>query len=405
MRILLTLLLAFAIFSVDTQLHAQDVVITIKQGDKDAEKKPEVETNQKPPFKGTRPSVDMAILLDTSNSMDGLISQAKSQLWTLVQQFAKAKKAGKTPSLRVSVFEYGNTKLPASENYIRQVVGLTDDLDKVSEALFGLTTQGGDEYCGQVIDEAITRLDWSENSDAYKVIFIAGNEPFSQGPMDYKKSCARAIGEGVIVNTIHCGDRSQGVSGKWEDAAKMAEGEFMNIDQDRKVVTIKTPHDKILIELNGRLNKTYMWYGKAEVRRRYGLNQKEQDDNAFEAQGYSGLSQRANVKGSGMYSNIGRDLVDSYNSDKKVLSEIEEDELPEALANLPAEKRAEAVQAMAAERAQIQKEIAEASRLQSKYIAENTLPTVGEEGEFTLGDAMQEAVVDQLKESGFEIEK
>ena len=134
-------------------LFAQDVTITINKSDDSP--KVEVKKDIKPPFTGTRPAVDVAILLDTSNSMDGLISQAKSQLWTIVQQFANAEKAGKTPQLRVSVFEYGNSKLPASENYIRQVVQLTDDLDKVSEALFSLKTKGGDEYCGTVINDCL----------------------------------------------------------------------------------------------------------------------------------------------------------------------------------------------------------------------------------------------------------
>jgi hypothetical protein len=92
----------------------------------------------KPPFRGHRPTVDVALLLDTSNSMDGLINQAKSQLWTIVQQFAKAKRDGQTPVLRVALFEYGNLGLPAAEGYIRQVVPLTDDLDMLSECLFGL---------------------------------------------------------------------------------------------------------------------------------------------------------------------------------------------------------------------------------------------------------------------------
>jgi len=38
--------------------------------------------------------------------------------------------------LRVALLEYGNTRLPAAEGYLRQVVPLTDDLDKLSEALF-----------------------------------------------------------------------------------------------------------------------------------------------------------------------------------------------------------------------------------------------------------------------------
>ena len=70
------------------------VVITVERP------KP-VEQEAAVPFSGQRPAVDVAILLDTSNSMDGLINQAKSQLWTIVQQFAKAKKKGQTPVLRV----------------------------------------------------------------------------------------------------------------------------------------------------------------------------------------------------------------------------------------------------------------------------------------------------------------
>ena len=39
--------------------------------------------------------VQLAILLDTSGSMDGLIEQAKTQLWSIVNTFIKAKQAGK----------------------------------------------------------------------------------------------------------------------------------------------------------------------------------------------------------------------------------------------------------------------------------------------------------------------
>ena len=69
-------------------------------------------------------SVDVAILLDTSNAMDGLINQAKSQLWTIVQQFARAQKNNDTPLLRVALFEYGNTNLPAREGYLSDLQGI-----------------------------------------------------------------------------------------------------------------------------------------------------------------------------------------------------------------------------------------------------------------------------------------
>ena len=36
-------------------------------------------------------SIQIALLLDTSNSMDGLIDQAKSQLWSVVNEFIRYK--------------------------------------------------------------------------------------------------------------------------------------------------------------------------------------------------------------------------------------------------------------------------------------------------------------------------
>ena len=372
-----------------------EVVVTV-------EKKPAVELPAKSPFTGKRATVDVAILLDTSNSMDGLINQAKSQLWTIVQQFAKAKKNGQTPLLRVALFEYGNTRLPASEGYIRQVVPLIDDLDKLSQALFALTTNGGDEYCGQVIDEAIKRLDWSKEPDAYKAIFIAGNEPFTQGTVDYRKSCARAIQSGVIVNTVHCGNHGAGVSGMWQHGAQLAEGEFFNIDQDSAVVHIKCPQDKIILRLNAELNKTYLWYGKPEERGAYAANQLAQDSNAASV-GEGVAVGRAIVKSGKMYDNYARCLVDTYLEDESILTKVKEEELPEVLRVMTPEKRKEYLKQQSTRRAEVQKELAKLAKKREAYLAKEQSRRAQQTGQATLGEAVVTAIGKQLTESGFEI--
>jgi hypothetical protein len=353
----------------------------------------------KPPFAGKRAAVDVAILLDTSNSMDGLISQAKRQLWTIVGQFAKAKKDGQTPVLRVALFEYGNTRLPASEGYIRQVVPLTDDLDKLSEALFGLTTSGGDEYCGRVIDEAITRLDWSKERNGYKAIFIAGNEPFTQGSVDYRKACKRAIEHGVVVNTIHCGDNAVGVQGEWNVGAQLAEGEVFNIDQDRAVVQIECPQDEIIIRLNDDLNRTYLWFGAADVRRGYGENQIAQDQNAFRCP--SGTS-RFSAKASGCYQNIGRDLVDTIKEDAAILTKIKAEELPEPLQGKSITEQEAYVNEMSAKRGEVQQEINRLTAEREAYVSKERKRLAMETGDETLGDAVVAAIRRQIARSGFE---
>ena len=100
---------------------------------------------------------------------------------------------------------------------------LTTDLDRVSQELFALTTNGGAEYCGQVIEQASRDLAWSDSDNDLKAIFIAGNEPFTQGPVDYHKSVKNAVAGGITVNTIHCGSEQAGIDGKWKDGALLAE--------------------------------------------------------------------------------------------------------------------------------------------------------------------------------------
>ncbi len=246
------------------------------------------------------PVVQIALLLDTSNSMDGLINQAKGQLWKIVNEFINAKQNGQRPELQVALYEYGKATLSASGGYIRQIQPFTTDLDKLSEELFALKTNGGDEYCGWVIREAVRNLGWSKSSDDYKAIFIAGNEPFTQGPVKFQDSCKEAITRGILVNTIHCGDEQTGSSTGWRDGALLAEGRFMFIDQDRAVVHFKAPQDEEISRLGVELNKTYIGYGALG---REGLaRQTKQDDNASSFSSSGSSVSRASFQHSGIRS-------------------------------------------------------------------------------------------------------
>ena len=117
--------------------------------------------------------IKVAILLDTSNSMDGLIDQAKSQLWELVNELSYARCGNDAkPTLQIALYEYGNDRLNAREEYIRQVSAFTNDLDDISGKLFGLTTNGGNEYCGKVIQTSLNQLDWGKRNHDLNLIFI-----------------------------------------------------------------------------------------------------------------------------------------------------------------------------------------------------------------------------------------
>jgi uncharacterized protein with von Willebrand factor type A (vWA) domain len=53
----------------------------------------------------TKNAIQLALLLDTSNSMDGLIDQAKSQFWKIVNEFATTKKNNQPVDLFVALYE------------------------------------------------------------------------------------------------------------------------------------------------------------------------------------------------------------------------------------------------------------------------------------------------------------
>src|SRR3989337_2424063 len=78
------------------------------------------------PAREQKPPVQIALLLDTSGSMSGLIDQAKAQLWKVVNELATAKRGGVRPDLRIALYEYGNDALSAQGHWIRQVSALTD---------------------------------------------------------------------------------------------------------------------------------------------------------------------------------------------------------------------------------------------------------------------------------------
>jgi hypothetical protein len=342
--------------------------------------------------------IQLAILLDTSNSMDGLISQAKAQLWKIVNELARSKRHGVHPALEVALFEYGNDDLESSDGYIRMVTNLTTDLDRISEDLFKLDTNGGSEYCGMVIDRAVDRLSWSKSNDVLKIIYIAGNEPFTQGDVSYKGSTAKAIRKGIIVNTIFCGSFDEGVATWWKDGADRADGRYMSINQDEEVVVITTPFDKDIVRLGDELNGTYVGYGKKgeELKER----QAAQDSNAA-SMGAAAPVERSVAKAQAAYSNSGWDLVDAVQSREVKVGSLKDDELPMEMRKMSLPEKEKYVQGLIAKRAEIQKKINDANEKRRVFIA-NQMKSQAKTN--TLDQAILTSVRDQATKKGFIIE-
>lgn len=347
------------------------------------------------------PKVQIAILLDTSGSMDGLIRQAKSELWSIVNRFSEARQGGVAPIIEVALYEYGKDSISADEGHLRMITALTSDLDAVSEELFALRTNGGSEYAGLVIDRSVHGLQWSNSSSDYRAIFIAGNEPFTQGPMPYETAISKAGGKGIIVNTIHCGGIDEGIQGKWKHAAKIGEGEFLTIEQDHQVQEIATPFDKEIAALSGKLNTTYIAYGREGHKK--AERQMAQDANAS-SMGVSSMAKRAKTKGGGAYKNSSWDLVDSMNEDAEALDSIQTTALPKVMQSMSKKERKQYVAKKAAERNALQAKIHALSAKREKYIQAERKKMAKEDKTSTLDKAMLGTVNKQMKRKGFKFQ-
>ncbi len=336
-------------------------------------------------------TVKIALLLDTSNSMDGLINQAKSQLWDIVNEFTHAKCGNDSrPELQIAIYQYGNDGLSSREGYIQQVLNFSNDLDEISEKLFSLRTNGGEEYCGEVIQTSLKQLEWGKNPDNLKIIFIAGNEPFTQGKLNYKDAVTNAKEKDIVVNTIFCGNYEQGVQTDWKKGALLTGGEYMAIDHNQEVVHINTPYDNIIIQLNSKLNKTYISYGSLGTTKM--AMQSLQDDNAMELEEVVAVK-RAVSKSSRLYNNKNWDLVDASADTNFDISKIEKDELPEVLKNKSEKEIKNYIESKKIERKKIQKEIQNLNTKREAFIA-NTKKE-GDTGE--LESVMLRAIKKQAK--------
>lgn len=337
--------------------------------------------------------IKVALLLDTSNSMDGLIDQAKAQLWDIVNELSYAKCGTNKPNLQIALYEYGNDRLNGDEGYIRQVLGFSEDLDEISKELFSLTTNGGEEYCGQVIQTSLNQLKWGKNPDDLKLIFIAGNEPFTQGKINYKDASTNAKEKDVTINTIFCGDYRQGISSSWKDGASLTNGDYMAINQNHATVHIASPYDDDILILNKKLNKTYVYYGNIGSKKME--LQAIQDSNAISYSKANAVS-RTVSKSSHLYKNKSWDLVDAEAEADFKYDDLKESQLPEALKGKSEAEIKAYVAKKRKERESIQKKIQELNNKRKLYILDHK-----KENANGLENAMTKAIKEQAKKKKF----
>lgn len=341
-------------------------------------------------FETRNPSVQkiqLALLLDTSNSMDGLINQAKNQLWETISFLSRN---APEAEIEIALYHYGNDRLSIHDDYVDQVLSFTSNLDKVSSALFSLRTNGGSEYCGSVINKSTQELLWDNKATTQKVLVIAGNETFTQGSVSYSTAITKARKKSIQVNTIYCGNPKDGIYHTWVKGAELGSGKSFTINHNKDIQQIATPYDDAILECNTKINKTYV-----PIYEEQNVEKEEMEANDIQ----QGIAQRERLvekalikKNKNIYKKDNWDAVDNYISNKGNVSSLKKSgsgTLNDEFEGKSDKEIVKYVEELKKERDTQHKKLEELEIKRQKYISENKKQS----DEETLGEQLVNAIL------------
>ena len=354
------------------------------------------------PATSNGPAMEMVFVLDTTGSMGGLLSGAKERIWGIVNEVMQTSRLS---SVKVGLVAYRDL----GDQYVTQVLPLTEDLDKVYSTLMEYEAAGGGdepENVRRALAEGVAQAGWSRTSSSQaQILFLVGDAP----PHDYADepdtltTADLAVKQGIIVNTIQCGN-SATTRQVWEAIARRGQGQYFLIPQNGGVQTISTPYDEQLSKLGSRLGGTYLAYGGGAGAdgESFRAARKESSDK-FEASvatvsAPSAAADRSVNKALNSKAYIGDLLQDIENGSTK-LESVKTEDLPSELQKLSAEERTKEIAKRLAERSEIRKQILALSKQRTEYIAaEQKKRTGGAQNGFDV--AVSAALRQQLAKKG-----
>lgn len=187
---------------------------------------------------GYNDDIQVVLLLDASGSMQELFKAAANSMDQVLNVLSNARLNGKKTKVNVGIVIYGQADKNGAPIKLSP---FTTQVRKMRHRLEEVACDGANEECGAAIAFAVNNFPWNrrDRDDMLKVIFIAGNESFDQGNIDYHSAIAEATAQHIIVNTIHCGDPDT----EWEEAAALGNGIGLTLDMDHASAKEVSPED------------------------------------------------------------------------------------------------------------------------------------------------------------------
>jgi Mg-chelatase subunit ChlD len=347
----------------------------------------------------SRPRMEVVFVLDTTGSMGGMIAGAKQKIWAIAN---KLKSAEPTPEIRFGLVGYRDRR----DAYVTKVFGLTTNLDEVYTHLYAFAAEGGGdepESVNEALHKSVRDLQWSTDAEVLRVIFLVGDaRPHMdyQDDVKYQQTCTLANEQGIIINTLQCGNLS-GTEEVWREIARLTNGTYASILQDGGSIKIKTPYDQEIIRLNLRLDATIIPYGSKADQANAAKNKSVLASLSSEA-----MSDRSSylVKGETGSVMAGRgDLVVELMNGRQSLDTLDAKQLDPKLQALPAAERNAFIEKQVAERRALQTELATLVAKRDAAVAEKLKALEGKEGVLELNTF--QVLESQAKQKGYRFEK
>ena len=319
------------------------------------------------------PTLEMVFVVDTTGSMGGLIEGAKQRIWGIVNEVMQQQSH---PAVKIGLVAYRDR----GDQYVTQVLPLTEDLDKVYMTLMQYQAEGGGdepEDVRRALLDGLQKAGWSRTAPRIaQVLFLVGDAPPHtdyKGEQDTLETAAQAVDLGIVVNTIQCGSSAQ-TKEVWESIARRGEGQYFAIPQTGGVQAISTPYDEDLSKLGTKLGGTYLAYGggagiegehfRGEAKRIADTSEATVAASApMEARALRSINKLVNAN-----AYIG-DLLQNIENGSVKLESVKEADLPDELKKLSPEERKQEVDKRLAERKEIRNQILSLSKLRADHVA------------------------------------
>lgn len=346
--------------------------------------------------------IEVVFVLDTTSSMTGLIETAKEKIWSIATTMSQAQPA---PEIEMGLVAYRDR----GDAYVTRVVDLSPDLDTMYATLMQFAAVGGGdgpEDVNRALEDAVSRISWSQDPSVYQVVFLVGDAPPHMDYQDgrrYPDIVRTAAARGIVVNTIQCGEVAQTAS-HWTEIARLGNGRYMQVGQAGDAFVVSTPFDAELARLSAELDDTRLFYGSEEEREAFDVKTAA-TESLHALASTAALARRAvfNAGASGITNLFGdSDLIDDVDSGRVALEEVPEADLPAAIRALSPEEQKAEIASIAGRREELRQRIDELSEARASFIDEKVSEADGAVG--SLDRQIFEAVRDQARAKGLEYE-